>query len=110
MLDLENAVLAQLGKKSYQPLKPKALARKLDVPINRYAEFRKVLRALLGSILVELLARLPKAASAAWILDIRPLAPRDRAAPDDAPRMTEMALDSRIDYASRRLAETDAAN
>ena len=41
----------------------------------------------LGSILVELLARLPKAASAAWILDIRPLPAegprRDRRRPED---------------------------
>ena len=47
MADLEQAVLALLNKKTYQPLKPKALARKLDVPVGRYAEFRKVLRALL---------------------------------------------------------------
>jgi hypothetical protein len=62
----------------------------------------------LGSILVELLARLPKAASAAWILDIRPLAPRDRAAPDDAPRMTEMALDSLLNRPSRTFAPRNA--
>src|SRR5260370_41494586 len=54
MSDLETAVLALLAKKSYQPLKPKALARKLDVPVGRYAEFRKVLRALLKDGRIEL--------------------------------------------------------
>jgi ribonuclease R len=54
MLDLEAQVLALVGKKSYQPLKPKALARKLDVPVGRYADFRKVLRALLKDGRIEL--------------------------------------------------------
>ena len=54
MSDLAIAVLALLSKKSYQPLKPKALARKPDVPIGRYAEFRKVLRALLKDGRIEL--------------------------------------------------------
>jgi ribonuclease R len=54
MSDLETAVLALVSKKSYLPLKPKALARKLDVPVNRYAEFRKVLRALLKDGRIEL--------------------------------------------------------
>src|SRR5437660_11029363 len=54
MSDLENAVLGLLNKKSYQPLKPKALARQLEVPVGRYAEFRKVLRALLKQGLIEL--------------------------------------------------------
>ena len=47
MADLEHAVLALLNKKTYQPLKPKALARKLNVPSNRYADFRRTLRSLL---------------------------------------------------------------
>ena len=62
----------------------------------------------LGSILVELLARLPKDASAAWILDIRPLSPSDRAATDDAPRMIEMLLDSLLNRPSRTVAPRTA--
>ena len=54
MSDLENAVLTLLAKKAYLPLKPKALARKLEVPVGRYAEFRKVLRALLKDGRIEL--------------------------------------------------------
>jgi ribonuclease R len=54
MSDLESAVLALVSKKSYQPLKPKAMARRLDVPVNRYAEFRKVLRALIKRGLLEI--------------------------------------------------------
>src|SRR5436309_7858473 len=54
MSDLEHAVLGLLNKKSYQPLKPKALARKLELPVGRYAEFRKVLRGLLKQGLIEL--------------------------------------------------------
>jgi hypothetical protein len=61
-------------------------------------------RADFGSILVELLARLPKDASAAWILEVRPVSPSDRAATDDAPRMTEMALDSLLNRPSRTVA------
>jgi len=54
MLDLESQVLTAVSKKTYQPLKPKALARKLEVPISRYSEFRKVLKALLKQGLIEL--------------------------------------------------------
>jgi ribonuclease R len=46
MANLEEEILTQLARKSYQPLKPKALARKLAVPASAYAEFRKTLRRL----------------------------------------------------------------
>ena len=42
MTDLETMVLALVSKKTYQPLKPKALARKLRRASRRYAEFRRV--------------------------------------------------------------------
>src|ERR1700722_17643778 len=54
MSDLEPQILALVSKKTYQPLKPKALAKKLAVPVNRYSEFRKVLKSLLKQGLVEL--------------------------------------------------------
>jgi ribonuclease R len=46
MPDLEAQILAALAKKNYQPLKPKALARKLNVSSSRYADFRRALRSL----------------------------------------------------------------
>jgi ribonuclease R len=46
MPDLTEQILAAVGRKSYEPLKPKALARKLGVPQKLYGEFRKVLREL----------------------------------------------------------------
>src|SRR5712692_2721955 len=47
MPNLEEQIVAALARKSYQPLKPKALARKLGLPSSRYAEFRHALRSLL---------------------------------------------------------------
>jgi ribonuclease R len=47
MANFEEQILAALGHKSYHPLKPKALARKLGVPTPQYPEFRKALRNLL---------------------------------------------------------------
>jgi ribonuclease R len=47
MPDLAEQILAAVGRKSYQPLKPKALARKLGVPQKLYGEFRSVLRELI---------------------------------------------------------------
>ena len=47
MPDLTEQILAAVGRKSYQPLKPKALARKLGVPQKLYGEFRSVLRELI---------------------------------------------------------------
>jgi ribonuclease R len=48
MPDLEAQILAAVAKKNYLPLKPKALSRKLNVPSNRYADFRRSLRSLLS--------------------------------------------------------------
>ena len=41
MANLEEQILAAVARKSYQPLKPKALARKLGVPAPQYADFRR---------------------------------------------------------------------
>src|SRR5258708_4567900 len=46
MSNLEEQILSTLARKNYQPLKPKALARKLGVPSSQYAEFRRALRSL----------------------------------------------------------------
>jgi ribonuclease R len=54
MNDLETAVMAHLSKKNYQPLKPKPLAKKLGVPVGRYAEFRRVLRSLIKQGRIEI--------------------------------------------------------
>jgi ribonuclease R len=53
MADLTQQILAAVGRKSYQPLKPKALARKLGVPSDQYADFRRALRDLLKQGRVE---------------------------------------------------------
>src|SRR5207244_1207874 len=47
MPDLTQKILAAVSRNSYQPLKPKALARKLGVPAEQYADFRRALRDLL---------------------------------------------------------------
>jgi ribonuclease R len=47
MSDFETQILTTIAKKSYQPLKPKALARKLAVPKSQYGKFRAALRELL---------------------------------------------------------------
>jgi ribonuclease R len=44
---LTHRILAAVSKRSYQPLKPKALARKLDVSSADYREFRRALRDLI---------------------------------------------------------------
>jgi ribonuclease R len=44
---LEEKILALVGQKDYQPLKPKALARKLHVPSSKYHHFRQVIRDLI---------------------------------------------------------------
>jgi ribonuclease R len=46
MPNLEEQIVSVLARKSYQPLKPKALARKLGVPSSQYSEFRHALRSL----------------------------------------------------------------
>ncbi len=46
MSDLAEQILAGIAKKSYRPLKPKALARKLNIPASLYGDFRQTLRDL----------------------------------------------------------------
>src|SRR5262245_41913028 len=47
MTDLETQILAIVARKSYHPLKPKALARKLGLPASQYGHFRHAVRGLL---------------------------------------------------------------
>jgi ribonuclease R len=47
MPNLEAQILAAVQRKNYEPLKPKALARLLQVPASQYAAFRQVLRDLI---------------------------------------------------------------
>jgi ribonuclease R len=51
--DLEEQILALVARKNYQPLKPKALARKLGVPPPEYGQFRRALRELIRQQRVE---------------------------------------------------------
>ena len=44
---MEREILAALAKKTYAPVKPKALARKLGIPDQQFAHFRNVLRELI---------------------------------------------------------------
>jgi ribonuclease R len=53
MATLEERILAALGRSAYQPVKPKVLARKLQVPQDQYAHFRQVLRELVRQGRVE---------------------------------------------------------
>jgi ribonuclease R len=53
MPTLEEQILAAVARKNYQPLKPKALARKLNVPGGQYAHFRQILRDLVKQHRVE---------------------------------------------------------
>jgi ribonuclease R len=46
MTDLEEQILAALQRKTYQPIKPKALARRLGISAAQYADFRRALRTL----------------------------------------------------------------
>src|SRR6516162_8918843 len=48
MEKLEAQILAAVARKNYQPLKPKALARKLGVTSPEYARFCRVLKDLRG--------------------------------------------------------------
>jgi ribonuclease R len=54
MPDFTEQILAAVALKSYVPLKPKALARKLNVPSKQYGEFRRALRELLKQGRVEI--------------------------------------------------------
>jgi ribonuclease R len=53
MPDFAEQILAAVGRKSYQPVKPKALARKLGVPQKVYGQFRNALRDLVRQGRVE---------------------------------------------------------
>jgi ribonuclease R len=46
MSDLAEQILSAVARKSYRPLKPKALARKLNIPAGFYSDFRQTLREL----------------------------------------------------------------
>jgi len=54
MTNLEEKILALVGQKDYQPLKPKALARKLQVPSSKYHHFRQVIRNLIQQLRLEI--------------------------------------------------------
>lgn len=47
MPDFETQILSTIARKTYQPLKAKALAHKLGVPQKQYGDFRRALRDLL---------------------------------------------------------------
>jgi ribonuclease R len=47
MPDFTEPILAAISRKNYEPLKPKALARKLGLPQKQYGDFRRDLRELL---------------------------------------------------------------
>ncbi|HKI31308.1 MAG TPA: hypothetical protein VKA46_05540, partial [Gemmataceae bacterium] len=53
MPDFTEQILAAVARKSYEPLKPKALARKLGVPQKLYGDFRNALRELVRQGRVE---------------------------------------------------------
>jgi ribonuclease R len=54
MPDLPDEILTLIGKRNYQPIKPRALARRLGVPQSNYRYFRQVLKDLLKSGRLEL--------------------------------------------------------
>jgi ribonuclease R len=54
MPDFTEQILTTVARKAYLPLKPKALARKLNVPSKQYGEFREALRELVKQGRVEI--------------------------------------------------------
>jgi ribonuclease R len=54
MATLADQILALLARKTYQPLKPKALARKLGVTAVQYGNFRRTLRDLVREKRIEI--------------------------------------------------------
>src|SRR5262249_31408278 len=46
MPEFTEQILTAVARKTYVPLKPKALARKLNVPSKQYGDFRRDLREL----------------------------------------------------------------
>jgi len=53
-MDLEQLILRTVAASGYQPLKPKALARKLDHGGDRYEDFKKALKSLIKAGRIEL--------------------------------------------------------
>jgi ribonuclease R len=51
---LEDKILAAVGRKNYQPLKPKALARHLELPASKYQAFKETLRDLIRQRRIEI--------------------------------------------------------
>ncbi|MGL4423230.1 MAG: ribonuclease R [Gemmataceae bacterium] len=54
IMDLTAQILAELAQKNYQPLKPKAFARKLGITDEQYPEFRRLMKSLIKSGRVQL--------------------------------------------------------
>lgn len=54
MPNFTDQILTTVARKTYVPLKPKALARKLNVPSKQYGEFRKALRELVKQGRIEI--------------------------------------------------------
>jgi ribonuclease R len=54
MAALEDLILSAVARKNYEPLKPKALARKLGVTSPQYADFRRALRSLIKDGRIEM--------------------------------------------------------
>jgi ribonuclease R len=54
MSELSEQILALLRRRNYQPLKPKALARKLGVSSPQYTEFKRAIRSLLRDGRIEI--------------------------------------------------------
>ncbi|HEV8699199.1 MAG TPA: hypothetical protein VGQ89_16005 [Candidatus Limnocylindrales bacterium] len=66
-------------------------------------------RGDVGASLVELLSRLPRGATASWMLSVRPLAPGAERASDGAPGLGETLLDSFLNRPSRPVASSSPA-
>lgn len=66
-------------------------------------------RGDLGPSLVELLARLPRGATACWTLRVRPIAPGTERESDDGPGLGEMLLDSFLNRPTRPIAPRTTA-
>ena len=54
MPDYNQQILTAVARATYVPLKPKSLARKLNVPSRQYGDFRRALRELLKQGRVEI--------------------------------------------------------
>ena len=54
MSELSEQILALLRRRNYQPLKPRALARKVGVATPQYTEFKRAIRTLLRDGRIEI--------------------------------------------------------